>query len=95
MLDLFRAALGIAGERGARIETADRQPMLPGERRGGLSTQMQRLLKMANKEFTESARILEINPSAPLDPPALQSERQRSAPRLHQAVRACSSGATR
>ena len=33
---------------------------------GGLSTQTQRLLKMANKEFTESARILEINPSAPL-----------------------------
>ena len=33
---------------------------------GGLSTQTQRLLKMANKEFTESPRILEINPSAPL-----------------------------
>ena len=33
---------------------------------GGLSTQMQRILKMANQEFTESARILEINPSAPL-----------------------------
>jgi molecular chaperone HtpG len=33
---------------------------------GGLSTQMQRILKMANKEFTESARILEVNPSAPL-----------------------------
>ena len=33
---------------------------------GGLSTQTQRLLKMANKEFTESARILEINPSAAL-----------------------------
>ena len=31
-----------------------------------MSTQMQRLLKMANKDFTESARILEINPSAPL-----------------------------
>src|SRR5262249_35142528 len=31
-----------------------------------LSTQMQRLLKMANKDFTESARILEVNPSAPL-----------------------------
>jgi molecular chaperone HtpG len=33
---------------------------------GGLSTQMQRLLKMANKEFPESARILEVNPSSPL-----------------------------
>jgi molecular chaperone HtpG len=31
-----------------------------------MSTQMQRLLKLANKEFTESPRILEVNPSAPL-----------------------------
>ena len=38
---------------------------------GGMSTQMQRLLKMANKDFPETARILEINPSAPADPPAL------------------------
>ena len=27
---------------------------------------MQRLLKMANKDFPESSRILEINPKAPL-----------------------------
>jgi molecular chaperone HtpG len=27
---------------------------------------MQRLLKLTNKEFTESPRILEVNPSAPL-----------------------------
>ena len=27
---------------------------------------MQRMLKMANKEFPETARILEVNPSAPL-----------------------------
>ncbi len=33
---------------------------------GGLSTQMQRILKLANKEFPESARILELNPKAPL-----------------------------
>jgi molecular chaperone HtpG len=26
---------------------------------------MQRLLKMAHKDFTESARILEVNPSSP------------------------------
>jgi len=32
---------------------------------GGLSTQMQRILKMANKDFTESGRIFEVNPSAP------------------------------
>lgn len=33
---------------------------------GGISTQMQRLLKMNNREFPETRRILEINPSAPL-----------------------------
>ena len=33
---------------------------------GGFSTQMQRLMKMANKDFPETARILEINPSSPL-----------------------------
>ncbi len=27
---------------------------------------MQRLLKMANKEFPEASRILEVNPSAPM-----------------------------
>jgi molecular chaperone HtpG len=31
-----------------------------------MSTQMQRLLKLANKDFNESARILEVNPRAPL-----------------------------
>jgi molecular chaperone HtpG len=33
---------------------------------GGLSTQMQRILKMANREVPPAQRILEINPSAPL-----------------------------
>ncbi len=33
---------------------------------GGLSIQMQRLLKQANKDFAIAPRILEINPSAPL-----------------------------
>ena len=48
---------------------------------------MQRLLKMANKEFTESPRILEINPSRAIDSPAVQSEREQSAPLIHQAMR--------
>jgi molecular chaperone HtpG len=33
---------------------------------GGLSTQMQRILKMNDRNFTEGARILEVNPSAAL-----------------------------
>jgi molecular chaperone HtpG len=33
---------------------------------GGLSVQMQRLLRIANKDFPATARILEVNPSAPL-----------------------------
>jgi molecular chaperone HtpG len=33
---------------------------------GGFSNQMQRLMKLANKDFPEATRILEINPSSPL-----------------------------
>ena len=54
---------------------------------GGMSTQMQRLLKMANKEFPETARILEVNPSAPLIRRLCQLECQSRARGLHQAVR--------
>ena len=35
VLDLFRAALGQSGQRGARVEAPDRQPLLPGQRRRG------------------------------------------------------------
>jgi molecular chaperone HtpG len=66
VLDLFRAALG---ERVREVRESKRltdSPCCLVNAEGGLSTQMQRLLKLANKEFTESPRILEVNPRAPL-----------------------------
>jgi molecular chaperone HtpG len=66
VLDLFRAALG---NRVKEIRESKRlidSPCCLVNAEGGLSTQMQRMFKMANKEFPETARILEVNPSAPL-----------------------------
>jgi molecular chaperone HtpG len=66
VLDLFRTALA---NRVAEVRESNRltdSPCCLVNKEGGMSTQMQRLLKMANKDFTESTRILEINPSAPL-----------------------------
>ncbi len=66
VLDLFRTALG---SRVAEVRESNRlidSPCCLVNAEGGLSTQMQRILKLANKEFPESARILELNPKAPL-----------------------------
>ena len=66
VLELFRAAVG---NRVSEVRESKRlidSPCCLVNSDGGLSTQMQRLLKMANKDFTESARILEVNPTAPL-----------------------------
>jgi molecular chaperone HtpG len=66
LLELFRAALE---HRVSEVRESKRlvdSPCCLVNSEGGLSTQMQRLLKMANKDFTESPRILEVNPSAPL-----------------------------
>jgi molecular chaperone HtpG len=66
VLDLIRAALGNRVSEVRESKRLTDSPCCLVNAEGGMSTQMQRLLKMANKEFTESARILEINPSAPL-----------------------------
>ena len=66
MLELFRTALGNRVSEVRESKRLTDSPCCLVNAEGGMSTQMQRLLKMANKEFTESARILEINPSAPL-----------------------------
>ena len=66
VLDLFREAVG---ERVKEVRESKRltdSPCCLVNAEGGFSTQMQRLMKMANKDFPEPARILEINPSAPL-----------------------------
>ncbi len=66
VLELFRTALGNRVSEVRESKRLTDSPCCLVNAEGGMSTQMQRLLKMANKDFTESARILEINPSAPL-----------------------------
>jgi molecular chaperone HtpG len=66
VLELFRAALGSRVTEVRESKRLTESPCCLVNAQGGISTQTQRLLKMANKEFTESGRILEINPSAQL-----------------------------
>ena len=66
VLDLFRTSLGTRVREVRESKRLTDSPCCLVNAEGGLSTQMQRMLKMANKEFPETARILEINPSAPL-----------------------------
>jgi molecular chaperone HtpG len=66
VLELFRAALGSRVHEVRESKRLTDSPCCLVNVEGGPSSQMQRLLKMANKEFVASARILEVNPSAPL-----------------------------
>ena len=66
VLELFRTALGNRVNEVRESKRLTDSPCCLVNAEGGMSTQMQRILKMANKDFTESARILEINPSAAL-----------------------------
>jgi molecular chaperone HtpG len=66
VLDLFRESLGARISEVRESKRLIDSPCCLVTVEGGMSTQMQRLLKLANKEFTESPRILEVNPSAPL-----------------------------
>ena len=66
VLELFRAALGLRVLEVRESKRLTDSPCCLVNAEGGMSTQMQRLLKMANKDFAESARILEVNPTAPL-----------------------------
>jgi molecular chaperone HtpG len=66
VLDLFRNALGARVSEVRESKRLIDSPCCLVNAEGSMSTQMQRLLKMTNKDFTESPRILEVNPSAPL-----------------------------
>jgi molecular chaperone HtpG len=66
VLELFRTALGGRVKEVRESKRLTDSPCCLVNADGGPSTQMQRLLKMANKDFPEPARILEVNPSAPL-----------------------------
>jgi molecular chaperone HtpG len=65
VLDLFRSALGTRVSDVRESKRLTDSPCCLVNADGGMSSQMQRLLKMAHKDFTESARILEVNPSSP------------------------------
>lgn len=66
VVSLFREALGDRVKEVRESKRLTDSPACLVNVESGLSTQMQRLLKMANKDFPESSRILELNPAAPL-----------------------------
>jgi molecular chaperone HtpG len=66
VLELFRAAIGTRVREIRESKRLTDSPCCLVNAEGGFSTQMQRLMKLANKDFPETSRILEINPSSPL-----------------------------
>jgi molecular chaperone HtpG len=66
VLDLFRQAIGDRVREVRESKRLTDSPCCLVNADGGFTTQMQRILKMANKDVPEMARILEVNPSSPL-----------------------------
>jgi molecular chaperone HtpG len=66
VLTLFREAIGSRVREVRESKRLTDSPCCLVNAEAGFSTQMQRLMKLANKDFPEMSRILEINPSAPL-----------------------------
>ena len=66
VLSLFREAVGGRVREVRESKRLIDSPCCLVSAEGGFSTQMQRLMKLANKDFPETGRILEINPKAPL-----------------------------
>ena len=66
VLELFRQAIGQRVREVRESKRLTDSPCCLVSAEGGFSTQMQRLMKLANKEFPDAARILEINPGSPL-----------------------------
>ena len=66
VLDLFREALGGRVESVRASKRLTDSPCCLVNADGGLSLQMQRLLKQNNREFAVSRRIFEVNPDAAL-----------------------------
>ena len=95
MLDLFRAALGNRVSEVRESKRLTDSPCCLVNADGGMSTQMQRLLKMANKEFTESAAHPRNQSVGAPGAPALPAECQQPARRVHQDLRAATLVATR
>ena len=66
VLDLFREALGSRVETVRESKRLTDSPCCLVSAEGGLSVQLQRLLKANNQNVPASKRILEVNPDAPL-----------------------------
>jgi molecular chaperone HtpG len=66
LMDLFRTALGNRVSEVRESKRLTDSPCCLVNSDGTMSTQMRRLLKMANQEFSDGPRILEVNPGAPL-----------------------------
>ena len=66
VLELFRSALGDRVKDVRESKRLTDSPCTLVNADGGLSTQMQRLLKMANKDFPAASKIFEVNLAAPL-----------------------------
>lgn len=66
VLTLFREALGDRVQDVRESKRLTDSPCCLVNAEGGLSTQMQRILKAADRNFAATARVFEVNPSAPL-----------------------------
>jgi molecular chaperone HtpG len=66
LLERFKKALGDRVQDVRESKRLTDSPCCLVNVDGGMSTQMQRLLRMTNRDFAETKRILEINPSSPL-----------------------------
>jgi molecular chaperone HtpG len=66
VLDLFRQAIGDRVREVRESKRLTDSPCCLVNADGGFTTQMQRILKMANKDVPEMSRILEVNPTSPL-----------------------------
>mgnify|MGYP002623126673 CR=1 FL=1 len=66
VVSLFKEALGELVQDVRASKRLTDSPVCLVNPEGAMSTQMQKVLRMTNKDFEMSKRILEINPSAPL-----------------------------
>ncbi len=66
VISLFREALGARVQDVRVSKRLTDSPCVLVNAEGGMSAQLQRLMKMSNQDFAPSARILELNPKAPL-----------------------------
>ncbi len=87
VLELFRSALGARVSDVRESKRLTDSPCCLVNVDGTMSSQMQRLLKLANKEFAESAAYSRGESAVGIHSPALPVERQRRARSVHSPMR--------